>query len=130
MKPLLAMNIALGALLFGLLPVSSPAAHAGGISINAPGVSINIGSRDRRGYYWDGYEWRSPDWWKHRKGYYGHRNRHGYYWDGGRWRDRGWWNKHHHHRPPPPRPHPPHHGGNHGHHGKPRPPGEPGHHHR
>lgn len=102
MKPLLAMNIALGPLLFGLLPVSSPAAHAGGISINAPGVSINIGSRDRRGYYWDGYEWRSPDWWKHRKGYYGHRNRHGYYWDGGRWRDRGWWNKHHHHRPPPP----------------------------
>jgi len=93
MKKLPVVKIALGALLFGLLPATMPA-HADGISINVPGLSISIGQRDNRGYYWDGYDWRSPYWWQHRNEYYGHRNDRGYYWDGARWRDGGWWNQH------------------------------------
>lgn len=104
MKTLPVVKIALGALLFGLLPATMPA-HADGISISVPGLSINIGSRDNRGYYWDGYDWRSPYWWQHRNEYYGHRNDRGYYWDGGHWRDGGWWNNHRNDRPGPgPRP--------------------------
>lgn len=101
MKNLPVVKIALGALLFGLLPATLPA-HADGISISVPGLSINIGSRDDRGYYWDGYDWRSPYWWQHRNDYYGHRNDRGYYWDGGHWRDRGWWDNHRHDGPRPP----------------------------
>ncbi|KQN47071.1 hypothetical protein ASE93_13310 [Serratia sp. Leaf50] len=119
MKTLPVVKIALGALLFGLLPATMPA-HADGISISVPGLSINIGSRDNRGYYWDGYDWRSPYWWQHRNEYYGHRNDRGYYWDGGRWRDGGWWNNHRNDRPGP---RPDFHGGpNYGHGG----PGGPG----
>jgi len=101
MKNLPVVKIALGALLFGLLPATLPA-HADGISISVPGLSINIGSRDDRGYYWDGYDWRSPYWWQHRNEYYGHRNDRGYYWDGGHWRDRGWWDNHRNEGPRPP----------------------------
>ncbi len=89
----LPVKIALGALLFGLLPATMPA-HADGISISVPGLNVDIGSRDHRGYYWDGYDWRSPYWWQHRGDYYGHRNNRGQYWDGGHWRDSGWWNQH------------------------------------
>ena len=101
MKNLPVVKIALGALLFGLLPATLPA-HADGISISVPGLSINIGSRDDRGYYWDGYDWRSPYWWQHRNEYYGHRNDRGYFWDGGHWRDRGWWDNHRNNGPRPP----------------------------
>lgn len=36
--------------------------------IQAPGVSITFGSRDNRGYYWDGYEYRDPTYWKQHNG--------------------------------------------------------------
>ncbi|MDN5680267.1 MAG: DUF2502 domain-containing protein, partial [Ewingella sp.] len=52
-KPLL-----FGSLLFALLPAAAPAVQASSFSLNTPGLSINIGDRDRRGYYWDGYDWR------------------------------------------------------------------------
>ncbi|WP_369790075.1 DUF2502 domain-containing protein [Rouxiella sp. WC2420] len=140
----LPVKIALGALLFGLLPATMPA-HADGISISVPGLNVSIGQRDHRGYYWDGYDWRSPYWWQHRNEYYGHRNNRGDYWDGGRWRDGGWWNQNgrghggpdHGHGGPDrghggpdhghggPGPGGPDHGGDHG--GGPRPPmGGPG----
>ncbi|MDR3431269.1 MAG: DUF2502 domain-containing protein [Rouxiella aceris] len=105
MKSLPVTKIALGALLFGLLPASIPV-HADGISISMPGLSISIGSRDNRGYYWDGYDWRSPDWWQNRDNYYGYRNDRGYYWDGRGWRDQGWWNEHRDHRREGPHPQP------------------------
>jgi hypothetical protein len=36
-------------------------AHANvSIGINTPGLSLNIGDRDPRGYYWDGGGWRPP----------------------------------------------------------------------
>ncbi|CQD69770.1 Protein of uncharacterised function (DUF2502) [Yersinia enterocolitica] len=56
------------------------------LDINVPGVSLHLGDQDKRGYYWDGYDWRPPQWWhEHRGGHIGDRNERGYYWDGGRW---------------------------------------------
>lgn len=34
------------------------------LSINAPGVSLYIGDRDRSGRYWDGGQWRNEAWWR------------------------------------------------------------------
>ena len=34
------------------------------LSINAPGVSLYIGDRDRSGRYWDGGQWRNETWWR------------------------------------------------------------------
>ncbi|MGL9725070.1 DUF2502 domain-containing protein [Sodalis sp. (in: enterobacteria)] len=69
-----------------------------------------LGDRDRRGYSWDGYDWRPPQWWHdHRGRYWGERNRHGYYWNGWRWVTTLPPRRHH---PPPAGA--PHHGGPHG----------------
>ncbi|QTF07245.1 DUF2502 domain-containing protein [Brenneria izadpanahii] len=89
-KPLLVSTLLVG--MFAM----TPAAEASSVSIDLmPGVTLNIGDRDRRGYYWDGYDWRSERWWREHRGYHhGERNRHGYYWDGWRWRDVGWWREH------------------------------------
>ncbi|MFC3396565.1 DUF2502 domain-containing protein [Brenneria rubrifaciens] len=86
-KPILASTLLVG--MFAM----TPAAEAASVSIDImPGVTLNIGDRDRRGNYWDGYDWRSERWWREHRGYYrGERNRHGYYWDGWRWRDVSWW---------------------------------------
>lgn len=40
----------------------------GNVGIQAPGVSISFGSRDSRGYYWDGVEYRDPDYWRKHNG--------------------------------------------------------------
>ncbi|CAE1145520.1 DUF2502 domain-containing protein [Serratia sp. JUb9] len=67
-----------------LLPVAAQAEVS--IDINVPGVSLHLGDRDHRGYYWDGYDWRPPQWWHAHQGRgIGERNDRGYYWDGGRW---------------------------------------------
>ena len=34
------------------------------LSINAPGVSLYIGDRDRSGRYWDGGRWPNEAWWR------------------------------------------------------------------
>jgi len=39
-----------------LLPVAAQADVS--IDINVPGVSLHLGDRDNRGYYWDGGRWR------------------------------------------------------------------------
>jgi len=38
--------------------------------IQAPGVAVALafGSRDNRGYYWDGNEYRDPTYWKNHNG--------------------------------------------------------------
>lgn len=61
--------------------------HAGvTLDVNVPGVSVHIGERDTRGYYWDGYDWRPPQWWRAHQGHYiGERNNHGMYWYGNHW---------------------------------------------
>lgn len=38
------------------------------VRIDAPGVSITFGARNERGYYWDGVEWRDPDYWRRHGG--------------------------------------------------------------
>ena len=56
------------------------------IDLNVPGVSLHLGDQDQRGYYWDGYDWRPPQWWHGHQGHhYGERNEHGMYWHGNRW---------------------------------------------
>lgn len=35
------------------------------LGVNMPGLSLHIGDRDNRGYYWDGGDWRPPGWWDH-----------------------------------------------------------------
>ncbi|CNB65928.1 Protein of uncharacterised function (DUF2502) [Yersinia intermedia] len=74
-------------LLLGLLALMPQFAQADvSLDINIPGVSVHLGDQDNRGYYWDGYDWRPPQWWhEHRGGHIGDRNERGYYWDGGRW---------------------------------------------
>lgn len=122
-----------------LLPAGSALAGVA-VEIVTPGMVLHIGDRDRRGYYWDGFDWRSPYWWHdHRGRYWGARNRHGFYWNGWRWV--ATLPPRRYYAPPPPhfyRPQPvhhprwpahpprppsgaPHHGGQHGHghHGKP-----------
>ncbi|WP_145556724.1 DUF2502 domain-containing protein [Yersinia canariae] len=74
-------------LLLGVLSLMPLVAQADvSLDINIPGVSLHLGDQDNRGYYWDGYDWRPPQWWhEHRGGHIGDRNERGYYWDGGRW---------------------------------------------
>ena len=42
--------------------------NLGGTRIEAPGITITFGSRNDRGYYWDGGAWRDPDYWKRHDG--------------------------------------------------------------
>jgi hypothetical protein len=39
-----------------------------GIRIQAPGVTLTFGSRDDRGYYWDGEQYRGGKYWKEHDG--------------------------------------------------------------
>ncbi|MEQ9720752.1 DUF2502 domain-containing protein [Yersinia alsatica] len=74
-------------LLLGVLSLIPLAVQADvSLDINMHGVSLHLGDQDNRGYYWDGYDWRPPQWWhEHRGAHIGDRNERGYYWDGGRW---------------------------------------------
>lgn len=47
--------------------------NLGNVRIDAPGVSVTFGARDTRGYYWDGYEYRDPDYWRRHDGPRGER---------------------------------------------------------
>jgi len=86
-------------------------------SVHAKTPNVTFGSRDSRGYYWDGGDWRDRDYWERHhgpqgeKGYTGHhpqgaphqaprptfgsRDSRGHYWDGGDWRSRDYWERHH-----------------------------------
>ena len=58
------------ALLALLSPLAHHTAQASSASITlAPGVTLNLGDRDRRGYCWDGGRWREPRWWNDRYSY-------------------------------------------------------------
>ncbi|ERK15442.1 DUF2502 domain-containing protein [Serratia fonticola] len=83
------------AILVVLFMPITPIAHASSVNIDLlPGVSLQIGDQDKRGNYWDGYDWRDRDWWHGHQGRdLGERSRRGYYWDGYRWRDRDYWHK-------------------------------------
>jgi hypothetical protein len=83
------------AILAALFMPIVPTVHASSVNIDLlPGVSLQIGDQDKRGNYWDGYDWRDRDWWHGHQGRdLGERSRRGYYWDGYRWRDRDYWHK-------------------------------------
>lgn len=75
-------------LLLVCLPLLLPVAVQANVSmdINVPGVSLHLGDQDKRGNYWDGYDWRPAKWWHAHQGHgIGERNNRGLYWDGGRW---------------------------------------------
>jgi hypothetical protein len=62
-------------LLAALIATTSLSANASDINVNlgsvrvqAPGVTVTFGSRDNRGYYWDGYDYREPAYWKQHNG--------------------------------------------------------------
>ncbi|CNB36570.1 DUF2502 domain-containing protein [Yersinia intermedia] len=75
-----------------------PMANAESIEL-LPSVSLQIGEQDRRGNYWDGYDWRDQRWWQDHQGRdLGERNRHGHYWDGHRWQNRDSWRKNYYYR--------------------------------
>lgn len=63
--------------------------NVGSVRVEGPGgVSVTFGSRNDRGYYWDGYEWRDPDYWRRHDGprgerYYTGRGKGGAHRDGG-----------------------------------------------
>jgi hypothetical protein len=63
--------------LVAALPLFASAAdinvNLGAVRIDAPGVSVTFGTRDTRGYYWDGYEYRDPDYWRRHDGHRGER---------------------------------------------------------
>lgn len=40
----------------------------GSLRVQTGGVTVTFGSRNDRGYYWDGYEWREPGYWKKHHG--------------------------------------------------------------
>ena len=66
--------ILFAALLATLSPLALHTAEASSATINlAPGVTLHLGDRDRRGYYWDGGRWREPRWWHDRYQYNDHR---------------------------------------------------------
>ncbi|KEY60125.1 DUF2502 domain-containing protein [Serratia sp. DD3] len=48
----------LGMLLSSALPMVTHAEVS--IGVNVPGLSLHVGDRDARGYYWDGDYWREP----------------------------------------------------------------------
>ncbi len=52
-------------LLLVCLPLLLPIVALANVSIavNVPGVLVHMGEQGRRGCYWDGYDWRPPQWW-------------------------------------------------------------------
>ena len=73
------------------------------ININTPGASIHIGDQDKRGYFWDGYDWRQPAWWKqHHNQRVGMKGPHGY-WNGNGWQAQQPGKAPHHDNKPQPR---------------------------
>lgn len=77
--------------LASLSPLAIHTAQATSASINlAPGVTLHLGDRDRRGYYWDGGRWREPRWWHDRYSYNERR-----WWRHEAWRRHQEWERQH-----------------------------------
>ena len=62
------MRKTLCCMILAALPSVAPAAdvqvNVGSVEIQAGGTTIRFGDRDRRGYYWDGKQWRDPVYWQ------------------------------------------------------------------
>ncbi|OMG55170.1 hypothetical protein BJN45_08500 [Azonexus hydrophilus] len=64
-KILLAALIAATPLFAG---ASDVRVDVGSLRVQTGGVTVTFGSRNDRGYYWDGQEWREPVYWKKHHG--------------------------------------------------------------
>lgn len=64
-KILLAALIAATPLFAG---ASDVRVDVGSLRVQTGGVTVTFGSRNDRGYYWDGQEWREPVYWKKHNG--------------------------------------------------------------
>lgn len=64
-KILLAALIAVTPLFAGATDVR---VDVGSVRVQAGGVTVTFGSRNDRGNYWDGHEWREPVYWKKHQG--------------------------------------------------------------
>lgn len=65
-KILLATLLAASPLFAGATDIN---VNLGSVRVQGPGgVTVTFGSRDSRGYYWDGYEYRDPAYWKEHGG--------------------------------------------------------------
>lgn len=42
--------------------------NLGGMRVETPDATITFGSRDQRGYYWDGRDWRDERYWREHQG--------------------------------------------------------------
>ena len=66
------MNKLLLALLITLSPLVASAVDVnidlGKTTVRTPVGNITFGDRDNRGYYWDGQDWREPDYWRKHQG--------------------------------------------------------------
>ncbi|HCN02210.1 zinc ABC transporter substrate-binding protein [Pantoea ananatis] len=63
-------GILLAAVVAMLMPLAMHTVQASDTSVRlAPGVTLHLGDRDRRGYYWDGHHWREPRWFNDRYAY-------------------------------------------------------------
>lgn len=80
------MKNSVPAIILSLLAALPIAASAGvSLAIAPAGITIHIGDRDHRGYYWDGYDWRAPKWWHEHHGcHQGEKGPRGY-WNGNGW---------------------------------------------
>ena len=72
------MNKLLLALLIAISPIAASAVDVnmdlGRPAVRAPERDHHFGDRDKRGYYWDGDEWRKPDYWRKHDGPRGERH--------------------------------------------------------
>ncbi len=69
MKKIIATGMLIG---FPLLAYTADiTVNLGNVRIETPGLTVTFGSQDRRGYYWDGREYRAPDYWKRHNGHKG-----------------------------------------------------------
>ncbi|HHV49308.1 DUF2502 domain-containing protein [Azonexus hydrophilus] len=59
-------------ILIACSPVLSSASELrvdiGSVRVQSGDVTVTFGSRNDRGHYWDGYEWRAPAYWKKHHG--------------------------------------------------------------
>ena len=66
------MNKILFALLIAGCPLLASASdihvNVGSVRVQTPGMVVTFGSRNDRGYYWDGYDYRDPSYWKKHNG--------------------------------------------------------------
>ncbi|ADW74588.1 MULTISPECIES: DUF2502 domain-containing protein [Rahnella] len=69
------------------------------LGVNMPGLSLHIGDRDDRGYYWDGGDWRPPGWWDQH--YRDEGRGHWVYYEPAPPPPRYWHHEHWHEGPPP-----------------------------